>query len=238
MKPEARVAVIAAMLPELRPILKRFALRPVGSEHVYAGRIGSHDVVASVTSMGTEAATRATTRLLDAHAVDHVIVVGIAGGIEASLRIGDLVNPEVVVDEASGAEVHPTPLAGTPRARLLTTDVLHNRPEDLERLRRDGFVAVDMETAAIGAVAEVRALPWSVFRAISDRAGDPGVDPAVVGLARPDGTPDLAALARFLLLRPWRVPQLAALGRGMNRAVRTSTDALAHALGVAPIAPF
>lgn len=231
---QARVAVIAAMLPELRPIRARFSLRAeaLPSGRVYRGHAGSHALVAAVTSMGTRAAARVTAELLAAFPVDHVIVVGIAGGIDPGLRIGELVNPEEVFDETTGATVHPTPIGrATPRGRLLTTDTLHNDPEELEGLRRQGFVAVDMETAAIGAAAEARGLPWSVFRAISDFAGDPLVDGEVVGLARPDGSGDPAAVARFVLRRPWRIPKLVALGRGMQQAVRSSTDAVFRALG-------
>ncbi len=227
------MAVIAAMRQELQPILKRFALRPegLGPGRAWRGQAGSREIVAVVTSMGTEAATRWTTHLLDAHRVDHVIVVGIAGGIAPDLRIGDLLNPETVFDERTRATVRPTPLDGaSPRGRLLTTDTLHNGPGALEALRRQGFLAVDMETAAIGAVAEARGLPWSVFRAVSDFAGDATVDGEVMNLARADGTPDLAAVARFVLTRPWRIPNLAVLGRGMNRALRASTDAVFRVL--------
>lgn len=228
-----RVAVIAAMRQELQPFLKRFALRPepLGSGRMWRGRAGSHDVVAVVTSMGTEAATRATARLLDAHPVDFVFVVGIAGGIAEDVRIGELLNPEVVVHEETGVEVRPTSMWNeAPRGRLLTTDTLHDSAA-LEGLRSQGFRAVDMETAAIGATAEARGLAWSAFRAVSDHAGDPKVDLEVVGLAREDGTPNLPAVARFVLTKPWRIPKLALLGRGMNRAIRVSTAAVSQALG-------
>lgn len=234
LKQGIRVAVIAAMRAELRPIVTRLSLRPEGDAgaRLYRGRAGSHEVVAAVTRMGTRAAARVSARLLDAVSVEHVIVVGIAGGIDPGVRIGELVSPEAVVDEATGAAFHPTPLGGAaPRGKLLTGDALHDDPADLERLRRDGFVAVDMETAAIGAAAEARGVPWSVFRAISDRAGEPGVDREVFALARPDGTPDPAAVARFVLTRPWRLPGLVALARGSGRAIRTSTQAVLRALG-------
>ena len=37
-------------------------------------------------------------------------------------------------------------------------------------------------------------MPWSVFRAVSDRATDGSVDDEVFRLSRPDGTPDPAAV--------------------------------------------
>jgi hypothetical protein len=87
-----------------------------------------------------------------------------------------------------------------------------------------------METAAIAAVCERRGCAWSVFRAISDRAGDAAVDSDVLGLAGSDGAADLAALARFLLTRPWRIPGLVRLGRGMRLAANTAASAAVRAL--------
>jgi nucleoside phosphorylase len=236
LQPGIRVAVVAAMQPELRPLVKRFGLRrEAPGPPVWRGRAASHELVAAVSSMGTRAATRCTERLLELHAVDHVCVVGIAGAIAPQLRIGELLHPEAVLDEDSGRRVHPKALGdATPRGVLLTTDALHRDPQSLERLRSHGYLAVDMETAAIGAVAEDRGLPWSVFRAISDHAGDPRLDQRVLGLARPDGTPEPAAIARLLIGRPWRVPTLVRLGRGMRAAVRASSHALFRALGAEP----
>jgi hypothetical protein len=87
-----------------------------------------------------------------------------------------------------------------------------------------------METAAIAAVCEDRDCPWSVFRAISDRADDGSIDLAVFGLAGPDGGPNLPALARFVLSKPWRVPELARLARGMKLATNVAASAALSAL--------
>jgi adenosylhomocysteine nucleosidase len=231
-----RIAVIAAMVPELRPIVRALALRPMSLDGApaYSGRAGPREVVAAVTSMGTRAATEVTARLLARSQVEHVIVVGICGGIDRRLAIGDLVHPEVVIDEASGTAYRPTPLgAAKPRGILMTTDVLHNDPAEMPAFVQRGIVAVDMETAAIGAVAEARGVPWSVFRAISDWAGDPEVDAEVVGMSRPDGTPNPGAILRFLVRHPLRIPKLAKLGAGTRAAVQRSTSAALAALAEA-----
>jgi len=221
-----RVAVLAAMVPELQPVVRTLALRPVplGGTRAYLGRAGRLEVVAAVTSMGRRAATDVTTRLLDARAVDHVVVVGICGGIDRRLRIGDLIVPEIVLDEASGATYHPTALGGAvARDTLMTTDVLHDDPAAIDGFARRGIVAVDMETAAIGAVAESRGITWSVFRAISDWAGDPDVDADLLAMSHADGTPNPRAALHFILTHPRLIPKLARLGAGMRRAVQSST---------------
>lgn len=224
------VAVIAAMVPEVKPLVRALSLTRV-DRHVWHGRAGDRRIVAAVTTMGTEAATRTTARILDGHPADWVIAIGICGAIDPDLRIGQLVVPEVAHDETVGHDGHPTPLPGhLQRGHLLTTDHLYRHPEDLAALRARGIVAVDMETASIGRECERRAIPWSVLRAVSDRAGDPSVDPELVGMAKPDGTADPHAVARYLVRHPRRVPKLVELNKGMTRAVAASTDATLRAL--------
>ncbi len=87
-----------------------------------------------------------------------------------------------------------------------------------------------METAAIAAVCERRGCPWSVFRAVSDRADDGSTDVAILGLADSNGNPNLAAVARFVLTRPRRIPQLVRLARGASVATRAAANAAFTAL--------
>lgn len=227
------IAIVAAMVPELQPLVRALGLAPASlpGARSFRGAHGSLDVVATVTEMGTRAATDVTTRLLDAVSpVDHVLVVGICGGVARDVAIGDLVVPARVVDEASGCVLRPKPLGGTPRGVLLTTDTLYTDPATIARFAAEGIVAVDMETAAIGMVCAARGVPWSVFRAVSDRAGDPRVDTDLVGMANADGTPNPGTIARYLLAHPGRIPGLVRLGRGMRAGVKRSTSALLQAL--------
>ena len=231
--PVRRVAILAPMRPELRPLVHRLSLRRErsGGDVLHRGAVGRVEIVATTTGIGTRAAARATERVLSSTPVDHILVVGIAGGIGPGVAIGDLVVPELVVDLATGREHRPCPVGDSaPRGTLVTSDGLLVDREEIARLERRGVVAIDMETASIAAVCERRGCPWSVFRAISDRAGDAAIDQAVLGLAGPDGGPNLPALARFLLSQPWRVPQLARLARDMRRATQRAASAAAEAL--------
>jgi len=225
------------MHPELRPLRRPLSLRSQGGGDgaLFRGALGGIEVVAAISGIGTRAAARTTEQVLERAEVEHLVVVGIAGAIAASVGVGDLVVPERVVDLASGREHRPTPLGALPaRGTLATSDALVTLPEALARLERQGVVAIDMETAAIAAVCERRGVAWSVFRAISDRAGAGPVDAEILRLAGPEGRPAPLALARFLLLRPWRVPELLRLGRDTRRATRAAADAALAALAAAP----
>jgi nucleoside phosphorylase len=227
-----RVAILAPMRLELRPLVRPLGLGRGDAAGLRRGALGRTEIVATTTGIGPRAAARATERLLDSLPVDHVVVVGIAGGIGAGVAVGDLVVPELVLDLAAGTEHRPAPLGEAPaRGTLVTSEGLLVDPGAFARLGRRGAVAIDMETSAVAAVCERRGCPWSVFRAISDRADDGSIDPAIFGLAGPDGGPDLRALVRFLLSRPWRVAQLVRLGRDSRLAARTAASAALRAVG-------
>jgi adenosylhomocysteine nucleosidase len=220
------------MRPELRPLIRPLALRrPRSGDGLREGSIGRVHVLAAITGIGMAAAARTAERVLDAGAIDHLVVVGIAGGIGPSVRVGDLVVPERVVDLATGAEHRPLALGGAvPRGTLLTADGLLTGPAAYADFERRGAVAIDMETAAVAAVCERRGCPWSVFRGISDHPDHVPIDRAVFELAGPDGGPNLRKLVRFLLTQPRRIPELVRLGLDMQRAAGAAASAAAAAL--------
>ena len=218
------------MPSELHPLVKVLSLQR--TETGYSGAAGSIALVAAKTGIGTSRAAEATERLLEpgdhAGRVDHVMVVGIAGGMGRS-KVGDIIFPEVVVDKTSGTEYRPTPLGGVVSSgRLVTHDDFDMQPAECDVLVAGGFVAVDMETAAVAGVCERRGIPWSVVRAISDLVGVTPGD--VIGLANPDGTPNVGASVRYLLTKPWRIPRLVRLGLDSQRAAKGAAEAAARLL--------
>ena len=218
-----QVGILAPMPSELRPLVRAASLQParLGGGRIYRGRVGRANLVATTTGIGTRAAAQAAERLLDAEHVDRVIVVGIAGAVGPGVAIGDLVVPEWVIDGASGETYPPAPLADLQgRGLLETSDEFVAEPERVARLVARGVIAVDMETASVAAVCVRRNCPWSVVRAISDRAGELPGD--ILSLVKPDGSPDLRAAARYLLTHPARLPALLTLARDSNRAARAA----------------
>lgn len=223
------IAFMCAMPMELRPLRRRLRLRK--SELGYAGWIGDRPVTAVITGIGTALAHAATVRLLDEVDVERVIVVGIAGAIENQTPIGALVLPEFVVSGADGSDHRPTPLrVGNAHGKLWTSDELLLDPAVLADLRAHGVVALDMETAAIAKVCDEHDVPWSVVRAISDRAGDGGVDAEIVGLSHPDGRLNFSAVARYLVRHPGAVPRLVRLGKGAKLAAARAAETAINAL--------
>ena len=229
------VAFIFAMPMELTPLAKKLGLRKdtIAGVDVQTGSLGERRVIAIVTGMGTELAARGTERLLGAVTPDRVVVVGITGAVDEGTPIGHLINPERVVHSETGAEHKPTFMtADTPSGILWTTNRM-TPPEELPDLRARGVIALDMETAAIADLCEKRGIPWSVFRAVSDRATDASLDDEVFKMSNQDGTPNPRAIARYLLKHPFAIPGLARLAKGANLARNRAVDAAIAAVTAA-----
>jgi nucleoside phosphorylase len=220
---ERTVALLAPMQHELAPIVRRLSLTE--RDGVWRGSAGEVEVLALLTTMGMAAGAAAAERAIGLGA-DHVMVVGIAGGVDTTVSIGDLVEPEVVVDRAGGGEYRPARLRDVePRGVLSCGDDLIVDPEALAAMAGRGVVAVDMETAAVARVCEAAGRPWSVFRSISDYAGEGLVDDELWAMTRPDGSADPEGMARYLEARPERMQVLARLGHDMERATEAAAAA-------------
>lgn len=226
-----KIAILAPMRQELAPVVSAFSLQKatVGSTVMHTGRIGDTEIVATTTEIGTAGAKTAAALVLDEAGADHVMVVGIAGGVGPTVKIGDLIFPSVVIDKSTGTEYQPTHL-GRPDARgtIVTSDDFLIDPGAIDELTAAGVIALDMETSGVAEVCAARGCDWSVIRAISDMATD-HPDDAVLNLANPDGSANTPAVAKFLLTKPWRIPQLAKLARDSKTAATAAAQAAAKA---------
>ena len=221
------VGILAPMKPELAPLLKRAQLtrEQRGDFIVQRGRIGKVDVTATITGIGMTPAQKVTERMIDEFSVDHVLVMGIAGGVDPKLVIGETFWPEVVVDARDEREYRQKPLDGSaPRGLIISSDALEMHAA-LDGLRERGVTAVDMETGAVAAVCEARGVAWSAIRSISDRVGDKAISDEIMSLAGPDGSPNPKVAAKYLLTHPLEIPSLLRLARQSSTATRNAAVA-------------
>ncbi len=232
--PGRPIAFVCAMPMELAPLTRDLGLveTEIDGELFHTGRVGERDVVGIVTGMGTRLAGDGVERLLDAFDVDHVLVVGIAGAGVGDAPIGTLVLPEVVVHGPSGREHRPTRLGDADHAgHMWTNDELITELEDLAALHERGVVALDMETAAIAHACEQRGVPWSVFRAISDRSTDGLIDAEVFAMSNLDNTPNVEAITAYFEQHPEAAARLEQMGADAVLAADTAAAAAIAALG-------
>jgi nucleoside phosphorylase len=223
------VVVLAPMPLEMHAIVKAFGLArfDAAAPAPSTGRVGDANVTAIHIGMGPPATRAALTTLFDSGAhVDHVMIAGICGGLDPDLEVGTLINPAVVVDHTSGAAFAHTPPGGAPTAgKLVTTEGVSLDTSLSRRFFDDGFIGVDMESAAVAEVCEARGCPWSVYRCIGDRHFDGLLDERVVALTNPDGSGRMDELAVLLAREPEIAERLERLSRDASNAARLAAEA-------------
>jgi nucleoside phosphorylase len=223
-----RVALLTPMRPELKAVVRAGGLgRTSGNPRFsHAGTTGRWSVVAGVIGIGPSSARRATERMLEMGPFDHVMVVGIAAGLDPTLAVGELIVPSRVRLGPDGPLYPAHPLPGrTTEGGLMTVDRLVPDEAAWRPFLESGYGALDMESAGVAEICEQAGVEWSVYRGISDRPDEHIVDESILALSRPDGSADLIAVGRYLARDPRRAKTLAHLNRCMGRAAAVAADA-------------
>ena len=229
------VGIVVALQAEARTL----ARAPVAPGTVVELADGSRLWLAG---MGQAAAGQGARALVEA-GVQALASFGVAGALDVSLRSGVLLCPPHVVDE------HGHGYASDPawcerlclrlsRARLAVrydqallslSATLGDRRAKQAAGQRYGCAAVDLESAAVAAVARECGLPFMALRAIVDERDD-RVPAALEAAVDRWGQPRPGALLLVLLRRPWLLISLPRLARRMAKALA----ALRRAACVAP----
>lgn len=228
------VVVLAPMPLELDAIVKAFGLTRTRDDDgaPWFGRVGGSDVTCVHIGMGPPATRAALSRLFaDADgrgaAIDHVMIAGICGGLHPDLKVGTLINPEVVIDHSSGTTyVHHPPHDEPKAGRLVTTErVMFDAELSRSFFEDDGCFGVDMETSAVAEVCEPRGTAWSVYRCIGDRHFDGLLDDRLVAMSNPDGSANIVEIQKLLAAEPEMVSRLERLAHDSALAARLAAEA-------------
>ncbi|MBI3820360.1 MAG: 5'-methylthioadenosine/S-adenosylhomocysteine nucleosidase [Planctomycetes bacterium] len=192
-----RTVILFALAIEGAPVLA--ALENAREERAagrsfMSGNIGNIPVLAAATGVGKVASALAASAAIAQFGAREIIMIGTAGALRSSLRLGDLfVASETIQHDLGvreGRRAHPCPALskelleiarrGSPTGRvhggsLLTGDrgcfTYRRRLRLLWSFRADRPQCVDMESAAVGAAAQGAGVPFGILRIVSDHAG-------------------------------------------------------------------
>ena len=202
-----RVLILVAIQMEAIAIARALKLT-FAADRTSATGVGPHDLAIELKPIGVRG-THIPARLEPAD-LQLVVSAGLAGGLDPSLRCGD-----VVVDSAESVATLP----GTIRGRIHSSEVVVATPaQKAELFRQTGALAVDMETAAIRRLAESASVPCIAIRAISDEASD-AIDPSVLGLIDSLGRVRPKAVAALLVRRPGSIRHLMRMKANSDHAL-------------------
>ena len=232
--PSAILGIVAALEREAKPLTKNpIPLRtPIKiAEQVWL----------IVAGMGPQQARAAAQQLVHQGATA-ILSWGTAAGLDPDLESGFLFIPDSIVD--TDGSTYSTDAQWKARLYMELSNSIHlasgklstsfriiTTPQDKHELfKRFNCQALDMESAALAAVAQTSSLPFMAIRAIVDTA-DMIIPNSVISALDKDGKPDIAKLISGLLFQPqdWRT--LFRLSRSFKSAEK-SLHSACHKLGV------
>jgi adenosylhomocysteine nucleosidase len=209
-----RVAIVAALEREVRPLVKRWRV----SEKEHDGRLfrffEKDDVVVICGGIGSPAARRAAEAVISLFHPYLIYSVGFAGGLDAMLKVGDIVRPSRIVNASDGSSIPMSSGQGV----LISFAAVTSREQKSKLRESYGAHAVDMEAAAVASAAEAHGIQVAAIKAISD-AADFELPPMEC-FVNPDGSFSEARFAVYAALRPWTWLQVVRLARNTRRAAR------------------
>ncbi|MBS1799157.1 MAG: nucleoside phosphorylase [Acidobacteria bacterium] len=217
-----RIAIVAALPGELKPLVRGWEKHSSGTKGVSIWKSSQNgdELIAVCGGMGASAATRSFAAAEMLGAPDLVLSVGWAGALDSGMRTGQCYIPSAVVDVQTGERFQMA--EGGRQLLLATTPQVADRDEKRRLWRSYGAALVDMESATIARLAQIRQIPLCCFKAVSD-----GPDARLPNLNRfidGQGQMRMASFLAHVALQPRFWKPLARLGRNSGLAA----DALAE----------
>ena len=216
---------------EVAPLVRDWKVRTIehGGRRYRLFEVGDAALICG--GIGAECARRATEAVIREVNPTHVISVGFAGALDASLQVGDVIEPRTVINVADGVRTE----IGSGTGILVTSASVANASQKTRFAKAYAANAVDMEAGAVAQGALARGVEFGAMKAISD-AADFNL-PALDRFVGADGSFRSVGFGFHVALRPWLWATTIALARNSSKASRALCLALTGYLGRKNFAP-
>jgi adenosylhomocysteine nucleosidase len=212
-----RVAIIAAMPGELKPLVRGWMHGSRNGVQFWARRNSEEEWIAACAGAGQAAATRAFAAIEDGGPIDLLFSIGWAGALNEGVATGGAYNVAGVIDAQTGERFHCD--AGAGERWLVTSPIVANEAEKQRLGVAYKADLVDMEAAAIARLALMREIPFYCVKGVSDGFRDQLPD--FNRFISIDGRFDMAGMLIFSILRPWHWPALVRMGENSKKAAES-----------------
>jgi len=217
-----RVAIIAAMPGELKPLVHGWPHSKRGTIHFWAQRTEEEEWIAACAGAGLDAATRAFAGIEDGGPIDLVLSIGWAGALTPDIAAGSAHNCAGVIDARTGERFQCD--AGAGPLWLATSPRVADESEKRRLATTYKAALVDMEAAAIARLAAMRDIPFYAIKGVSD-ALDAKL-PDFNHFIDANGQFETPKFVLFALLRPWLWPALVKMGENSKKASQSIAERL------------
>jgi len=203
------IGIMGAMVEEIEPLLeffKEYETIEYAKNRYYKTNYNGHDIVIAYSKIGKVFASLTATIMIEKFGVEKLLFSGVAGAIDSSLKIGDLIVAKGLVQHDLDITAFGHPYGYVPEGEvcILADEKLikisKDVAKDLNLELKEGIIAtgdqfiassekkewieetfkaqaLEMEGASVAVVCDALNVPFFILRAISDSADmDAGFD--------------------------------------------------------------
>jgi adenosylhomocysteine nucleosidase len=226
-----RIAIIAAMAGELKPLVCDWPRESRNGVDLWLRRQGENEWIAACAGVGVAAANRAFEEIEQDGAIDSVFSIGWAGALREEFAAGQAYRVSGVIDARTGDRFS---VAGqSAECSLVTSDRVANQADKRQLAITYGAGLVDMEAAGVARQAAMRGIPFYCIKGVSDGFSDRLPD--FNRFISKSGQFQSAQFIFFALLRPWHWPALMRLGKNSAKAAQSIAESVREILERSPM---
>jgi adenosylhomocysteine nucleosidase len=220
-----KTAIIAALYDEVAPLLGGWRWREIEYDgrkyRLFENGTGESCESALICSgIGAEHGRRAAEALIRESRPRRILSVGFAGGLDSTLKVGDIFKPRFVVNAADGSRTD----TGSGLGILVSALEVSGRDQKLQLARSYGASAVDMEGAHVAMAAVAHGIEFDALKSISDEVDFPL--PPINRFVLPDGKFHQFRFAAHVAVRPRFWGATVRLAANSRKASRTLCSAI------------
>jgi len=217
-----RVAIIAAMANELKPLVRGWEGESRNGVNLWRWCHGENDWIAACAGVGVDAATHAFAEIEKIGEIDLALSTGWAGALRREFANGRAYSVSGVIDSRTGERFRVA--SKSVECWLVTSYGFVDRVEKQRLAAAYGADLVDMEAAGIARLAGTRGIPFSCVKGVSD--GPLDHLPDFSGFISTNGRFQLVRFVLFAILRPWYWQALLRMGENSRKAAQGIRESL------------
>jgi adenosylhomocysteine nucleosidase len=214
-----RIAIIAALFGELKPLVRGWSAQPDGA---FVTQRGNVVAIAVAKGIGAARAEQAVAIAETYGALDALVSIGWAGGSSCGVQPRTAYEVAEVIDLASGQSY--ATAAAKSLIKLATLDHVAGRDEKRKIAETWGASLVDMEAVAVARSAGRQRIPFFCWKAVTDVASEDLPD--LNQFLDQEKQLRISQLATYALTHPRYLLPLLRMGKNG----KTGAEALGHAL--------
>ncbi len=237
---EKIICILGAVKEEITGIKRQMAVTgqsKLGKADIWTGSWEGKSLVLVRTGIGKVRAREALSRVLETHTPAMIVSLGYAGGTHPSLKVGDILIADQVIQGSDAVQSTDSALAdlaadlpapkncSVHKGSLLTMESVISRPEVKKKLGEHyGCLALDMETSVLAQLAQERDIPFLSLRSITDAVDQELLD--VSPFMEQDGEVNKLKAGWYVLTHPGSIKTFKNLKEIADQATRNLTHLL------------